>query len=374
MFGGSLKFGKVFGIAVDIHYSLLFIAFFLIYSLTMVTFPQSAPGYTESEYLFFGGFTSILFFLSILFHELAHGVMAQVFQVQVKRIVLFFMGGIAEIENEPQNANQEFWIAFVGPLSSFLLGIGFLGLHQLFQRGSLLAEMMLWLGLINVMLAAFNLLPGFPLDGGRVLRAFLWWTTRNHLSATRWTTYSGQAMGYLSIIGGILLFAMVPNPDAKLNGIWGLALGFFLIFASQPYLRSAARRSRLQGIPIGQVVQRQTYLEPQWPLAYAMDVIVMHGPYAALPVRKDGELIGFLTLDILRALRQMNWGGLTVEMFMRPIDSIQQIDAQRDLYEIILDQNLNMEKYLLVISDQRPLGLLTQQEILAFAQRRTQGI
>jgi Zn-dependent protease/predicted transcriptional regulator len=372
MFAGSLRLGKIAGIAVDIHYSLILIALLLVNNLVVGSFPQDAPGYTDNEYLGFALLTVILFFFSILWHELAHSFVALYFQVKVRRIVLFIMGGVAEIEDEPHNATQEFWIAIVGPLSSLVLGLLFLSGELIYEEGSLLGEMMAWLGLVNIMLAAFNMLPGFPLDGGRVLRAFLWWTTRNHFSATRWTTYSGQAMGYVSIITGIFMLLVIPNPYLRFNGIWGLAMGLFLIFASQHFLRSARQRNQLQGVPIGQIVQSGTHLKPEWPLSYAMDVMVMHGPHSVLPVIQDDQLIGYLALDILRDIRHLNWAGMRVQDAMRSIDSISRVEAGRDLYDMLHDQKLQTERYWLVMLNQNPIGLLSQQEIVNYVQQRTQ--
>lgn len=372
MFESSIKLGKIAGISIGINYSLFLIAGLLTYILTFSTFPLQAPGYAGEVYLFFGIVTALFFFASILWHELAHGLMAKFFHVKVKRIVLFFMGGIAEIEDEPHNPTQDFWISFVGPLSSLVLALIFGGISLLFPAGTISHEMFLWLAVINLILAAFNMLPGFPLDGGRVLRAILWWSTRNYLQSTRWASYLGQGIGYFSIMMGILAF-LNPIFGGIDRGLWGVIMGIFLINSARSHLQSAVFRHNLKGIPLGTLVRRGPALEADWPLAYALDIMTMRGPQTVMPVTRDGQLAGILSIDILRALQHLHWAGITVGNVMRPIYGVRRVEASQDLYDVIRDVELQQEPYLLVTSNQQPLGLLSQREIFAHTERVSRG-
>jgi len=250
-----------------------------------------------------------------------------------------------------------------------VLGLGFLGLGLATADGNIYHIMFVWLGNINIILAVFNMIPGFPLDGGRVLRAILWWGTGSYLRSTQLASYIGQGFAYLALLGGgILIFAIDP-----FTGVWGIIMGLFLLNAARSHLQSAQVRHHLQGIPIGTVVRRGNHVEAEWPLAYATDVMAMSGPVSGIPVKHNNQLVGILTQDTIRALHHLNWAGLRVADVMKPIQTVRTVDAYRDLYDALRDPILHREPYVLVMANQQPLGLLSQGEILAFAERRARA-
>ena len=204
---GSFRIFRIAGIDINIHISWLIILVFLTFSLATGWFPITYPGSSTATYYLLGFIASILLFVSVLLHELAHSFVARSRGLQVKSIVLFIFGGVSNIEQEPQTPGIEFSMAFVGPLVSLLIGVVCYGLWLL-VRGthSLIVPILSYLALMNIILGIFNLIPGFPLDGGRVLRSIIWKATGNFQTATNITTFVGQAFAYLIILWGILLF------------------------------------------------------------------------------------------------------------------------------------------------------------------------
>jgi CBS domain-containing protein len=215
------------------------------------------------------------------------------------------------------------------------------------------------------------MVPGFPLDGGRVARAIVWWLTGNYLRATRWTAFLGQAFAVIAVVAGF--FSLSQNSVYLGDPIWNFLIAMFLWQASRGHLRSAEFRENLRGVPIGNLVRHSVPLKAEWPLTYAADIIAMGGPLSALPVMREGQLVGVLSMDLLRNLPRMGWGGVRVEDIMQPINSVRTIDANIDLYEAIRNTDLHDQRVLLVTKQQNPIGLLSQRELLAFAEQHSRS-
>jgi hypothetical protein len=231
--------------------------------------------------------------------------------------------------------------------------------------------MFYWLGTINIILAVFNMLPAFPLDGGRVFRATAWGLSKNYLRATRWASYVSQGFAYLAILVGVVSLFSVRLMAG--SGLWMILLGWFLLSSAKGHLESAQVRESLRGVPIGQLVQRGSPLDADWPLIYAADLLAMRGPTNSAPVVKEGRTVGFLTLDGLRSIPRIGWGGVSVERAMTPVAGAPTVDAYRDLYDTLRDQELQREPYLVVTANHQPIGILSQRELLAFAERFARG-
>ncbi|HEY9724207.1 MAG TPA: site-2 protease family protein, partial [Oscillatoriaceae cyanobacterium] len=189
---GNVRIARLFGIPIELNVSWFFIFFLVVWSLSAQIFPSSQPGLAAATYWGLGVVTSLLLFASLLLHELAHSLMGRRFGTEVKRITLFLFGGVSESTEEMPSPKAEFWIAIVGPLTSFVLGAIFLLLSRPTQGLPSIA--LGWLGIINIGLGVFNLIPGYPLDGGRVLRAIIWGITHNLKKATRWAAGVGEAV------------------------------------------------------------------------------------------------------------------------------------------------------------------------------------
>jgi Zn-dependent protease len=232
--------GRLFGIEFRLHFTWFFIFF-------LVTFLLVEPNYTRWFYWLLGIITSLLFFASVLAHELAHSLVARANGIPVSNITLFIFGGVSMMKNEAAKPGAEFKMAIAGPVCSLVLG-GMFGLLMLIPavRGPV-GVMVTWLAIMNGVLAVFNLIPGFPLDGGRVLRSILWRTTGSYLLASRIATFAGQGIGYLLILAGILIIILRPFGMDWFDGLWICFLGWFLSNAAA----ASYRQAKQQGAPGG---------------------------------------------------------------------------------------------------------------------------
>lgn len=360
MFRGSLRLGKVAGIEISLDYSLLLIAGLVIYQIYL-DLPQRAPGFSDTVYFWYAVIGAVLFFASILWHEFAHAIVAKIFGYQVRQIVLNLLGGIAVLEQEARRAHQEFWIALSGPLSSGILGGIFLVAELSFESGSAIGAMFFWLGTINLLLAAFNMVPGFPLDGGIVLRSIIWLLTGNHFTASRIASYAGQTLAAALILfglGNIFLGYFVP-------GLWSIFIGWFFLSAARFQLILAKQRSGLRGISIGQLVRNPSSVNAEWSIYYALDQVALMGgnQNSPMPVLRDGRFVGVFSSDSLQQQPRQDWWRLRVGDVMIPIERVPRLEADTDLYEALQNEQFRMVPYLLVTDKERPVGFVTRQDL-----------
>ena len=230
----NIRLGRIAGISIGLHYSWFIIAFLIAFSL-VAQFHSISPAWsTDAVWLAAIG-TSVLFFASLLLHELAHSALAKAQGLKVRAITLFALGGISQIESEPTSAKSEFWIAIVGPATSVAIGFLLLALARALgwsagsQPRNLPEAMVLWLAYINVALGVFNMVPGYPLDGGRILRAVVWWMTGNADRSTRIAAQTGEVVAFLFILLGLYRFFV----GANFAGLWMAFIGWFLLEASR---------------------------------------------------------------------------------------------------------------------------------------------
>ena len=235
--GPGWKVGRLAGIDLAIHPSWLVIAFLITYSLAEAQFPRQFPGWTTTQYWLVAGGTALLFFASVLAHELSHALVATRFGLKVEGITLFIFGGATSIDSDSRTPREEALIAIAGPATSLAIGFAFLGLALLVtqpQLGALLG----WLGVINIALGAFNLIPGFPMDGGRVLRALLWRVRGDRLVATRNAALVGRITAYLLIAVGVFI---ALQPGGLFSGLWLALIGWFLSNAAEATVAQAGK-------------------------------------------------------------------------------------------------------------------------------------
>ena len=258
MFGQSLRFGKILGIPLGVNYS-WFVIFALITLSLTTQFRYEHPHWVLAEHIIFGLSTSLLFFGSVLLHELGHSVMALHYGIPVRAITLFVFGGVAQIDREPEKPFHEFAIAVAGPVVSAVLGVWFYGL-MVASRGVFLgfADLSAWLGRINIVLAVFNLIPGFPLDGGRILRSIVWRATGSFERATRAAAGSGQVFAYGFILWGVW---QALNGDF-FDGLWIGFIGWFLLSAAQAASAQATIRGSLAGITAATIMSQDVLKVP----------------------------------------------------------------------------------------------------------------
>ncbi len=370
---GSLRIARIAGIDIYINVSWLIILVFLTFSLATGEFPIFYPGYSSSTYFLLGFLAAILLFVSVLLHELAHSFVARARGLPVKSIVLFIFGGVSNIEQEPQTPGVEFAMAFVGPLVSLLIGAVCYGLLFLVRGTHSLIEPILWyLAVANILLGIFNLIPGFPLDGGRVLRSIVWKISGSLRTATRVTTTIGQIIAYLFILWGIWQFFS----GNLLNGIWIGFIGWFLLSAAQSANSQAMLQSMFRGVTVGQVMDRNPITVPaNISLQRLVDEYFLpQGLRTAFVVQGD-QLAGLITLSDIRHVPRDQWETVPVGHVMIPLERLHAVSPQQNLNDVLpLMANRDVNQ-LPVVQNGKLVGVLTRDAIIRTLEvRRNLGL
>jgi Zn-dependent protease len=318
----GMRIGKILGIPIYLHSTWVIIFAAITYSLA-TQFEHQNPSWSSTQEWSVAVITSVLFFASLLFHELAHSVVAQHYKIRVLSITLFIFGGVASIERDPSKAIQEFNIAFAGPLSSGLLAGIFFGLAAVFPANETVRSSALWLASMNAWLALFNLLPGFPLDGGRIFRAIIWGATRNFSKATRIAGGSGRLIAYaLILLGGFAVFKGLATPGMVVPGLWSVFIGFFLLNASQETVAQAAIRETLSGLRAADVMSHEV---PTVGRAISLEEygaeVLRTGRRCHLVITDD-RLVGMMNVHTLNSVPRHEWAHTSVQAVMIPRERI----------------------------------------------------
>ncbi|MGB6597101.1 MAG: site-2 protease family protein [Candidatus Acidiferrum sp.] len=313
----GMRLGKILGIPIYLHSTWIIIFAGITYFL-FVQFAQEYPAWTSAEHLSVGVFTSILFFCSLLFHELAHSVVAQHYKIRVLSITLFIFGGVASIERDPSKAIEEFNIAIAGPVASGILAAFFFGVAQMFPSNQMVNAVSTWLWTTNLLLAVFNLLPGFPLDGGRIFRAMIWGATKNFSKATRIAGASGRLIAYAMILlGGFVVFK-----GFIWQGLWSVFIGFFLLNAAQESVAQAAIRETLSGLRAADVMSHEV---PTVGRAISLEEygaeVLRTGRRCHLVITDD-RLVGMMNVHKLNSVPRDEWAHNSVQAVMIPRERI----------------------------------------------------
>ena len=370
MFKGSVKLGQIAGIPVRIHISWFLIFVLVTWNLAGTVFPQRYPGWATGLYLGAGLITSLLFFASVLLHELAHSFVARWRGLPVHAITLFMFGGVSEISEEPETPATEFLMALVGPLTSLLLGGLFLAVSAL-SRGAdqLLAVLCLYLGEINISLGLFNLIPGFPLDGGRVLRSILWHRSRNLPQATRVASLVGQGVAYLFIAVGVWqIFSGQWG-----SGMWIAFIGWFLDNAAQSSYRQMAVKNMLAGHTVREVMTQDCYpLPPTTSLDELVRGHLLATGRRCFPIVQDSRLVGLLTLHNVKQVTQARWATVTVGQVMTPLAELKAVAPNEGLWSAMKEMTEEGVNQLPVMEEGRLVGMLGRDNLVGFIRVRAQ--
>lgn len=318
-----MRIGKILGIPIYLHSTWIIIFAGFTYSLAM-QFAQDHPKWSVTQHWAVGFLTSILFFGSLLFHELGHSVVAQHYKIRVLSITLFIFGGVASIERDPPKAIQEFNIAIAGPLASGFLAICFYGLGLLFPTNETLTTLSVWLSWkTNGMLALFNLLPGFPLDGGRIFRAIIWGIKKNFSQATRIAGATGRFIAYAMILlGGYLVFKGLTMPNLIVTGLWTAFIGFFLLNAAQESVAQAAIRENLAGLRAADVMSHEIPVVGRAISLEEYGAEVLRTGRRCHLVITDDRLVGMMNVHTLNSVSRDEWAHTSVQAVMIPRERI----------------------------------------------------
>jgi len=370
---GSFRIGKIAGIDIDINVSWIIILVLLTVSLAIGWFPRLYPGWSTATYWLIAFLSSLLLFVSVLLHELAHSLVARRRGLPVKSITLFIFGGVSNIEREPTSPGIEFQMAVVGPLTSLLIGvICFLLQLPLQGSNSPLEGILFYLAVTNILLGVFNLIPGFPLDGGRVLRSIVWRLTGNMRQATRVASLTGQVIAYLFILLGIWLFFA----GSILDGLWLGFIGWFLLSAAQSANAQVMLTSVLRGVTVGEVMNpKPTTVPANISLQHLVDAYFLPGGLRYALVMQADHLVGLMTLSDIRHIPREQWGQVPVSNAMIPLSRLHVVTPQQSLSDVLPLMAGRDVNQLPVVQNGALVGIVSRDAIVQYLEvRRGLGV
>jgi Zn-dependent protease/CBS domain-containing protein len=376
MFLGGIKLFTIRGIKIKLDYS-----WFIIFVLVTVSLKEQQFGnlpWHQSWGL--GLVTSLFFFISVLLHELGHSVVAQMKGIKVPQITLFVFGGAAQIAEEPKSASDEFLMAMAGPAVSVLLFIffgalavfSFSFLHEgsftvslLMEEGKIhpLVAVLSWLSLINLMLAIFNMIPGFPLDGGRVLRSAIWSATGNAEKSTRVAAGIGRMFAFFFIFLGLYLLAQ----GLYINGIWMAFIGWFLLQASTKSLQAQKVKEALTGYYASQAMIKDfPLISPETTIHELVFNYILPLRKHCFPVMANETVTGIVTINSLKKAPRQQWNIIKVNYVMVPAAAFKTVSPSTPLMEVMKIMTSNRSNLVAVVDDKSFLGMVTMETIMDF--------
>jgi len=364
VFRHSIPIGRIFGISVDLDYSWFLIVGLLAWLLAVSYYPAEFPGWSAAEYWMTGTVTAVMLFVSVLIHELAHSVVAKGFGISVPRITLFIFGGVSEMASEPSSAAVEFWVAVVGPLTSFALAAVFWELTPRLAWSPPLFALAKYLTFINLILAVFNLIPGFPLDGGRVFRAVVWRITRNYQRATAIAAITGRFFGFALIFLGVWQVL----GGSLINGLWIAFIGWFLESAAGRQLQTEVLRSALGDHKVLDAMKREFLQVPgNVRLQEIIDKHILTGGSRYLFVSSNGSPAGMLTIGGIGKVPRSAWETITASQAMIPIQQLSTTRPDAGLWSALEEMGRDGVNQLPVINSQgQVVGIVSRDDVLHY--------
>jgi Zn-dependent protease/CBS domain-containing protein len=379
----GLYIGKIFGINIHIDWSWILIFLLVTWSLAAGLFPAWHPDWSLALRWGVAVAASLLFFASILLHELSHSLVAKARGLPVRRITLFLFGGVSNIEREPPTPKTEFLMAVVGPITSILLGLIFLALAAFSVASSTMTPgdpqavarqlgpvttLLAWLGPINILLGLFNLIPGFPLDGGRILRAALWAVTKDLRKATAWAAGVGRLTGWLFIAAGVAMALGAELPffgTGLISGLWLIFIGWFLNSAAVNSYQQTVVRDLLEDVPVFRLMRLNVpTVSPTLPISHLVYDYVMGAEERAFPVMEEDRLVGMVCLEDIRKVPREDWDRVTVGEIMTDASHLDVVTASEDAGNALEKLTRRDVAQAPVIENGRLVGLLRRRDIL----------
>ncbi len=361
----SWRIGRIFGIDINVDSSWFLIFVLFSWVLAANYYPQGYPGWSTGLYWLIGILTSLFIFSSVLIHELAHSIAAIKQGEKVRNITLFILGGVAQITEEPKRPLQELVMSLVGPLTSFGLGFVFFILALILRGiGDPLYAMASYLALINIILGIFNLLPGFPMDGGRVLRAIIWQVTGNLRQATRIASKTGQGFAFLlMVLGGIQVLR------GYLSGLWLIFIGWFLHSAAVRGYRRVMVEAVLKGVKAENLMTKD-YQSVRHDLSVQklVDDFILKKKERVFLVLEEDEVRGIVCLEDVKATPREKWSDETVEDIMTPREELMFVSPEADGNTILNSLTAKDIHQVPVLKDGKITGIICRSDILRFIQ------
>lgn len=369
MNGKGFSIGRVHGIPItaDASWLIIFFLIWMFFWTDLVTAAdQGIVASTGGAGFWVGAFVgTLLFFGSIIVHELSHSLVAVGRGIQVKRIHLFVFGGVSEIEEEATTPGVEFAITIAGPLASVILGAMFFGFSFLFADGTIVHRLTERLAFVNVVLGVFNLAPGFPLDGGRVLRSIVWKITGDFNRATRVAAMGGRGVALLMVVIGVVDLFTTGN----FGGLWWIVLGWFLFQAAGSALLQMETKEVLHGVTAGQIMTPTPIaVDGDLTLQDLFDEFFMQHNYSCFPVVEGGRVRGLISLRELREVDRERWGAVRTSDVMRRLEPEDAVSSETDV-EALLPRLVGEGRRVVVVRDGRLVGIISSSDVARWMQR-----
>ena len=371
----NLSLGRIAGIHVGLNWSLLVIAALIAWSLATGILPSAAPGQTSSAYWTAGVVSAFVYLASLLAHELAHSVVAMRRGVKVEGITLWLFGGVSRFSSESSSPGGQALITFVGPLTSLLLGVAFLLVSVGIGGGanaSLVPASFAWLGYINILLGVFNLLPAFPLDGGRILQSLIWLRTGDRLRATNIAARIGMAFAFLLIAYGLVTFFAAGG---LFGGVWSVFLGWFLLSAARSEQSGTLIRQALSGISVAEVMTPNPVQAPDdITVEEALHGYILTSRHSTFPTHDaSGRLSGILTLAALKQVAPNARATTLIKEIACPLDKVSTAGAADPVTNLLGVDDGCSEGRTLVVDSGRLVGIISPSDINRLLQRSLSG-
>ena len=373
MFRSSIKLFKIFGIEIRLDFSWFIVFALFAYYFGFSYFPSVLPGENAGIIAAVTLVTVILFFSSVLVHEMSHSLVAKSKGTPVERITLFLFGGMAQIEKEPETPMNEFIMAIAGPAASFVLAAVFWLIFLVSGQYDFILEPARYLAIINIVLGVFNLLPGFPLDGGRVLRSIIWKVTGSLQRATFIASTAGRVLGFMIIAAGIV-FIFTGN---FLNGIWLAFIGWFLQSSAQTGYRQLIFETNVRGIKVRDVMNDDLVLvNKDLTLQEIIDEYFMRYRFGRFPVvdgsGRNARFIGIISLHDIKAIDREKWDKTRVGDIVKTAAGDEMVDMSMEISEAIKKMGKYGLGHLVILSGGRLKGIITKSDVMRFIKIRSE--
>ncbi|TVP62045.1 MAG: CBS domain-containing protein [Nodularia sp. (in: Bacteria)] len=366
----GFRLGSIFGFEIRVDLSWLLIFFLVLWTLSAGIFPTNYPGFDRATYFGMGIVATLLFFASLLAHELSHSFVARAKGIPVEGITLFIFGGVSRTRMDAETPGDEFQIAGVGPLVSLLLAglfglIWYVGINA--GWSVVFTGVFAYLAAINLALAIFNMLPGFPLDGGRVFRSIIWKYTGNLKKATKIASNGGKWLAYLLIaFGALQMFG-----GAILGGLWLILIGWFLYNAAETSYEELLLRTSLEGVRAGEIMTpHPETVNPDMNLQELVDRCFLSRRYHSFPVTEDSHPIGIITLNQVKDIPREEWEYRTVKDTMIPIENRVTARPEEQMSKVLQKMQDSGVRRVLVIQNDLLRGIITAHDLANWLERQ----
>jgi Zn-dependent protease len=363
----AISLGRILGIPIGLDYSWFLIFALVTWMLAVSYYPSEFGNWPAAQYWVVGAATAIMLFVSVLLHELGHSVVAMRYKIPVRSITLFIFGGVAQIGAEPPSASAEFWIALAGPVVSFALAILFGLLQPIFVAVAPLLALAQYLAYINGTLAVFNLIPGFPLDGGRVFRAIVWGVTHNLRRATIIAANVGRVIAYLFILVGV--WQMLNGNFG--TGLWIAFIGWFLENAASAQVQQQTVHDLLADHRVTEVMSRDYATIPEnATLQNLVDDHILGAGRRCLLVTQDDKTVGMLTVHNVKEVPRTAWPTTTAAQTMIPMAQVKRVEPGEELWAALEEMDRDGVNQLPVMVDGQCLGMLSREDVISYMRTR----